>query len=553
MAEGKLTEGFKMAGVLKVQNGVKKKSSATCDICNKTMRKDNLKRHKVSCVKKRKNPFIDDEADESDKENENEENIAPETESDLEFIDDAELNYDSDWDEDQRSRYRREINDRLKDLHAVSVLQEIEMAKDKKECPHCHDWLKNEDFENHEKKCMERKVKCYKCQKEYTIRVIKKHFRECKEPLPKKKKETKKKKKVSEGASIRESKKKKKTKKKARGRSIGGKQFKMQIHGAKKYKIVKKLQIFDAEMGKYYFDDKIKQFIIGNEFGSGKRAKPHCHAVMVMKKRTKFEDFKVWFKNKTGFTIHDLRSCKNLGTEVKYVCKEDYRAVNYNFDYDMLSVLMRAYIAAQKYNRLFASMYPYCNLACWQKKDFENFFKQFLEERKHDESISTFENIELRPWQARLLRVIDSNFLNNRQIVWIVDQEGNKGKSFFGFWLCDHKRAFRVNGDVQRKDFAYAYAEQPIVIFDLNRGSEDRVPYFLMEDIKNGEIWCPKYESHVKTFRNISVVVLVFANFEPDYTKLSRDRWWMYHLNRQSQLKHFAAPFPPVTHVITNQ
>ena len=344
----------------------------------------------------------------------------------------------------------------------------------------------------------------------------------------------------------------KKKKKKPRGKSIGGKQFKMQFHGAKKYKIIKRLQEFDQEEEVYKFPEIIKQFIIGNEFGSGRKPKPHCHAVMVLRKRTKFEDFKLWFKCKTGFTIHDLRSCKNIKHEVRYVCKEDYRAVNYNFDNDMLSVLMKAYIAAQKYNRLFASMYPYCNLAVYQKKEFEMLFKQFVEERNGEESLKNFDDVELRKWQRQIDRVITLKFLNTRQIAWIVDKEGNKGKTFFSFWLTDHRRAFRVNGDVNSKDFAFAYNEQPIVIFDLNRGQEERVNYHLMEDIKNGEIWCPKYESHVKTFRHLNVIVIVFANFEPDYTKLSRDRWWMYHLNERSQLKHFDPPLPPVTHVLND-
>ena len=86
----------------------KKKYEAQCDICNKTMRKDNLKRHKKVCVKK-KSVFIDDEAEESDKENNppQGEEIHSEHESDREFIND-----DSDLDElDEVTR--REVNERL--------------------------------------------------------------------------------------------------------------------------------------------------------------------------------------------------------------------------------------------------------------------------------------------------------------------------------------------------------------------------------------------------------------------------------------------------------
>ena len=50
--------------------------------------------------------------------------------------------------------------------------------------------------------------------------------------------------------------------KRARGKSIGGKQFKMQFH-----KIVRKLQYF--EVGVFKIPEIVKQFVIGNEFGSG--------------------------------------------------------------------------------------------------------------------------------------------------------------------------------------------------------------------------------------------------------------------------------------------
>ena len=66
--------------------------------------------------------------------------------------------------------------------------------------------------------------------------------------------------------------------KRARGKSIGGKQFKMQIH-----KIVRKLQYF--EVGVFKIPEIVKQFVIGNEFGSGLKPNSHSDAVMVLKKR----------------------------------------------------------------------------------------------------------------------------------------------------------------------------------------------------------------------------------------------------------------------------
>ena len=52
----------------------------------------------------------------------------------------------------------------------------------------------------------------------------------------------------------------------------------MQIH-----KIVRKLQYF--EVGVYKIPEIVKQFVIGNEFGSGLKPNSHSDAVMVLKKR----------------------------------------------------------------------------------------------------------------------------------------------------------------------------------------------------------------------------------------------------------------------------
>ena len=192
----------------------KQNKDAECNICHKFMRKDNLKRHQKSCVKK-KSVFIDDQAEESDKENnppQGEESHS-EHESDREFIND-----DSDVDElDEVTR--REVDERLEQLREARRLQEIELAKENKKCEHCYDWIpKNEHFE-HEKKCLEKIVKCFKCKKELACRYIKKHFRECKAPYPdektpKKKKSKKKKKRNGKNKKKKGKKKKKKKKKK---------------------------------------------------------------------------------------------------------------------------------------------------------------------------------------------------------------------------------------------------------------------------------------------------------------------------------------------------
>ena len=61
------------------------------------------------------------------------------------------------------------------------------------------------------------------------------------------------------------------------------------------------------------------------------------------------------------------------------------------------------------------------------------------------------------------------------------------------------------------------------MFFDLARSVQERVPYEVMENFKNGGFLNTKYESKWVKFKIPHVVV--FANFLPDRLKLSEDRW----------------------------
>lgn len=50
----------------------------------------------------------------------------------------------------------------------------------------------------------------------------------------------------------------------------------------------------------------------------------------------------------------------------------------------------------------------------------------------------------------------------------------------------------------------------------------------MIESFKNGLFFSPKYDTCTKTFKSAKVVV--FANWAPDKTKLSADRWDVRHI-----------------------
>lgn len=83
--------------------------------------------------------------------------------------------------------------------------------------------------------------------------------------------------------------------------------------------------------------------------------------------------------------------------------------------------------------------------------------------------------------------------------------------------LCASKKTYKmVNCDCK------CYC---ICIFDLSRTQAEKIDaiYMAMEQFKNGRIFSPKYHSATKVFRTPHVVV--FANYPPDLSKLSQDRW----------------------------
>jgi hypothetical protein len=62
-----------------------------------------------------------------------------------------------------------------------------------------------------------------------------------------------------------------------------------------------------------------------------------------------------------------------------------------------------------------------------------------------------------------------------------------------------------------------------ILLLDIPRSLEEYVSYQGIEEIKNGMFFNTHYEAKMVCYDSPHVVV--FANFEPDLSKLSRDRW----------------------------
>jgi len=134
------------------------------------------------------------------------------------------------------------------------------------------------------------------------------------------------------------------------------------------------------------------------------------------------------------------------------------------------------------------------------------------------------EAFPLRPWQAALY---DSLKLapDSRSIFFIVDHVGNAGKSWFGHYYTFMNDNAQVLLPGKKADMSYALDPSIRVLFvDAPRSKQGEfLQYDFLEDVKNGFVFCSKYESRVKQLGPCHVVV--FMNEDPDMNKLSKDRY----------------------------
>ncbi len=133
----------------------------------------------------------------------------------------------------------------------------------------------------------------------------------------------------------------------------------------------------------------------------------------------------------------------------------------------------------------------------------------------------------LRPWQQTLVdRLLTQP---DRHVFFVIDPTGNTGKSYLAMWLQKTHNAFICRSG-KDADIAFAFEghhtlnHATIAVFDMARCRDEQYwPFHMMECMKDGQIFSAKYES--KSFECLEQKIVVFANQEPDMSKLSHDRF----------------------------
>jgi len=129
----------------------------------------------------------------------------------------------------------------------------------------------------------------------------------------------------------------------------------------------------------------------------------------------------------------------------------------------------------------------------------------------------------LRPWQQELCSYLDRR-ADSRTIYFVVDQVGNAGKSWFARYYSRLNPKCIVLEPGKKADMAYLLPDELRVVFiDITRQQMEHINYSFMESLKNGVVFSNKYESRIKEYGNLHVVVMM--NHFPDMKMLSEDRY----------------------------
>lgn len=156
---------------------------------------------------------------------------------------------------------------------------------------------------------------------------------------------------------------------------------------------------------------------------------------------------------------------------------------------------------------------------------------------------------DLYPWQKAIWDMVKVDCKDDRSIHWFCDEEGNAGKSSLVKAMIHHMDAFLFEGktgDIANRVVAQR-VKPKVCLMNLRRSQEEHVNYNAIESLKDGIMATGKYEGGQCIFDSPHVVV--FANFMPDRSKLSRDRWKVFKYMKSDKDFHAIEDGEPAENV----
>lgn len=152
--------------------------------------------------------------------------------------------------------------------------------------------------------------------------------------------------------------------------------------------------------------------------------------------------------------------------------------------------------------------------------------------KREDKYILELTEEDLKPWQTDILKIIDGE-PDRRTIHWFYETKGGFGKSTFSKWVYMHRNDVSVITCTKTADIkTCANDEIKTYIFDIPRSVENTsfYPWTALEELKNGFVTDCKLKKEAKVTCCAPPHIIIFANFKPDTSLMSKDRWHIQNL-----------------------
>lgn len=268
-------------------------------------------------------------------------------------------------------------------------------------------------------------------------------------------------------------------------------------------------------------DKRVKYLIYGKEVGEA--GTPHLQGFVTLVKRSSL----VQVKNIIGNNPH-VEVARNVNASISYCKKEgDWKEFGKRAGGQGSRSDLDDFKQAVKSGMLsLAEIREHHSDICAK---YPRFVLEYIDDNYPPVTIPDH---PLRQWQVDLLHRLEEP-PDRRKIIFIVDEIGNSGKSWFAHYYT------KKVGDIcqvmlpgKKADMAYALKPGLKYLFlDAPRSKQgEYIQYDFLEDLKNGYVFSTKYESRIKTYEPIHVIVNM--NESPDRTKLSMDRYVVINIRQ---------------------
>lgn len=250
---------------------------------------------------------------------------------------------------------------------------------------------------------------------------------------------------------------------------------------------------------------------------------------------------KHWFLTHNNHSKEDIAFLCDHSSIIKYCFQEELSSTgtphlqgHFEFDFKIRPVglfkgtpLEKAHWEKTKNRR---KAIEYCSkLATRNGKTYTKGFPKSLFRK-----VKVIQEDQLYPWQQDIVNECEKE-PDDRTINWIWEDIGNVGKSALVKYLCIHCNAFLISGKSADIKYQIASAEFPpdVIVYDIPRTAKGYINYTALEEVKNGVFCSSKYESKMCIIPTPHV--FCFANFAPDLSVMSKDRWNIIDLNLEEE------------------